>query len=56
MVRKFYANAYPTDEHPFCYTTSVASKDVHFDGEIINDYKGIFINIKVMNFMITQGR
>jgi len=44
MVREFYANAYSTYEHPFCfcfcYTTSVADKDVHFDREIINDYIG----------------
>lgn len=40
MVREFYANAYSTYKHPFCYTTGVAGKDVRFDREIINDYIG----------------
>lgn len=40
MVREFYANAYSTYKHPFCYATGVAGKDVRFDREIINDYIG----------------
>jgi hypothetical protein len=28
IVRVFYANAFPTDENSFCYTTRVGGKEI----------------------------
>ncbi|KAL5100989.1 hypothetical protein RYX36_005316 [Vicia faba] len=46
ILRKFYANAFPSEGTPFSYSTKVAGRTIHFNRDAINEFLGDPIILK----------